>query len=107
MIFRATAPLIILLAVVLACGGEKTNSTAATGPVESGPKCTLETFNQIKPGMTRQEVEALIGPGELQSENVIGKLRTELYHYKAGLMAGCSITYQNGKVVSRSQIGLN
>ena len=73
---------------------------------------TLEEFNSIKTGMTYEEVCEIIGSeGELMSEVNLGE---EEYHTKMYMWYGSNITgananftFQNNKLMSKAQMGLN
>lgn len=81
-------------------------------PVASPSKAiTLAKFNQIQQGMTYQQVVAILGEeGEVMSENSFGageySVHTILYVWKAGFMANMNCMFQNGSLMSKSQLGL-
>ena|GEM_PF-506268 len=68
---------------------------------------TAEHFRWIEPGMTYQEVTRLLGQGELMSQTNIGNFDTRAYTWKKWNGANAIITFQNGKVVSKAQYGLD
>jgi len=75
-------------------------------PSDEGFKITLAEFNQIKEGMTYEEVVKIIGaPGELKNEG--GSLSTYRFEGKGSkpLASGVFI-FRNGKVESKSQHNL-
>lgn len=74
-------------------------------------KITLEKFNDIKIGMTYQDVVNLIGEeGIILSDSNIGnneEYHTTIYYwYAENGIANVNVTIQGGKVISKLQIGL-
>lgn len=71
-------------------------------------------FHALYEGMTYDEAVAAIGsPGELQSSNTIGagtqfESSSEMYKWENGPLSGSMIaTFSNGKLMSKSQFGLD
>lgn len=106
----------ILIALVVLClsgcgsGTDKTGNTSKTGDL-----LTLANYNQIKVGMTVDEVEALIGPGEMASSGeggegasflVITTYRWEWNSTDLTDVRTVTISYENGSVSDMSQYGL-
>lgn len=91
----------------------KTAEPTSTAATKNDEKITLEEFNQIKTGMTYDEVVKIIGgEGTVLSESNIGN--SEQYHTiiykwegKGTIGANANITIQGGKVISKAQAGLN
>ena len=80
--------------------------TATRSEPESG--VTLANFQRLKNGMTYSEVVRVIGAeGELLSESEFAGTTTEMYQWKAGMMANMNAIFQNGKMVSKAQFGLD
>lgn len=72
-------------------------------------RLNLEKFNEIKIGMTYEEVVGIIGEeGTVLSETEIANIRTVIYSwYGDGITgANANVTFQNGEVISKAQIGL-
>ena len=72
---------------------------------------TMDEFNQIQTGMTYEEVINIIGSGgTLTSDVSIGdeKYHTQIYTWYGNTITGANanVTFQNGKVVGKSQVGL-
>ncbi len=68
---------------------------------------TLENFNKIQTGMSYRQVVAILGEeGTVMSENEIAGYRTVLYQWKGGVLANMNATFQNDKLVSKAQFGL-
>lgn len=72
---------------------------------KSAGKVTRENFNRIRTGMSRDEVFALLGPGDVASEVGIDGHRTVVYVWRSGF-SNCNVTIQNGQVVAKAQAGL-
>lgn len=87
----------------------KTEPTTENTTVNSRA-VTLEEFNKIQTGMTYSEVCNLIGSeGTLSSQVDIGaqEYKTEIYHwYGEDGISNSVITFQNNKVIAKSQIAL-
>lgn len=75
-------------------------------PVESG--VTLSNFNRIHEGMTYQEVVSILGSrGELISSSTVGTIKTEMYMWEGEFLgANMNAMFQDGKLVSKAQFGL-
>ena len=68
---------------------------------------TMASYAALKPGMTyEQAVKILGGPGKELSSNAIGGFTTVMYQWDGGFMANMNATFQNGKLVSKAQLGL-
>lgn len=72
---------------------------------------TLENYYRIKNGMTYDEVKDIIGPAsEENASNVLGEgtefeVHTSIFSWN-GFLKSLNITFQNGRVVSKAQFGL-
>jgi hypothetical protein len=115
---------IIVLAIIgaLADKPQPANSTApnneqpktepAPKPKEepkNKPTITLAEFQQIKNGMTYQEVVKIIGgEGTIQSEAGDGQYKVEMYSWEGegDFGANANVTFQGGKVTAKAQFGL-
>lgn len=72
---------------------------------------TLEEFNKIESDMTYEQVKEIIGSdGTLTSDVSIGdeKYHTQIYMWYGNTITGgnANVTFQNGKVVGKAQVGL-
>lgn len=107
----------ILIALVVlcltGCGSETSNTSDNTSI--TGDLLTLDNYNQIKLGMTREQVEALIGPGkslytgkagDAGSSLGITSYRWEWNNEDLSDVRTVSISFQNDSVASMSQYGL-
>ncbi len=76
---------------------------------QSAAKATMDKYNQVKTGMTYDEVVAIMGgDGELSSDTKIAGVSSKLYLWDGeDIASNCSITFSDGKVSSKSQIGLD
>ena len=80
--------------------------------INSEASISLEEFNKIETGMTYEEVRDIIGgEGTLSSSVDMGigdEYKTELYQWTGDgtIGANANVTFQNGKVISKAQIGL-
>lgn len=110
--------LIIIVAIIIVTASSQSSNTKTIEPsstvtTKNDEKITLEEFNQIKTGMTYDEVVKIIGgEGVVLSESNIGN--SEQYHTiiykwegKGSIGANANITIQGGKVISKAQAGLN
>lgn len=71
---------------------------------------TLQTFNQIQPGMSYEQVVALVGrPGNLVAETNIAGYDDKVYMWQGvgGTGANANVTFQNDEEVSKAQFGLS
>jgi hypothetical protein len=69
---------------------------------------TLANFNRVETGMNYAEVSAIFGaPGELTAQSELAGYKTEIYTWQATRGFGnATITFSNGKLMSKAQIGL-
>lgn len=88
-----------------ASGASKTETMTSAKNETSG--ITAANFAKIKTGMKYDEVVKILGAeGELLSESEIAGFKTQIYQWKAGMMSNMNATFQNGKLMGKSQIGL-
>ncbi|WP_050616508.1 DUF3862 domain-containing protein [Bacillus testis] len=77
---------------------------------ENAPQITLEQFNQIQNGMTLEQVTDIVGgEGSILSEYGKGTDQYKIVYTYSGqgrLGANARLTFQNNKLVSKSQNGL-
>lgn len=79
---------------------------------ENPPTISLEEFNQIKTGMTIQDVYDIVGSsGTMISEVDLGlgsEYRTIMFQWdgEGSLGANANVTFQGGKVIEKAQFGL-
>jgi len=82
-----------------------------SSPAQAGNSITLAKFNQIQQGMTYRQVVSILGrEGTVMSENNIEagqfSVHTIMYTWEAGLFANMNAMFQNGKLMSKAQMGL-
>lgn len=89
------------------------NKQTTTTEKVNKPGISIEEFNAIKAGMSYKQVVEIIGSeGELLSESDIGmgvEYVTKIYSWdsETNYLANATFTFQGGKLVSKSQIGLD
>jgi hypothetical protein len=84
-------------------------SSAAPEPAANDPGISAAEFKAIATGMTQAEVTAIVGsPGEVISENELAGIRTVMVKWdgESGFGANANAMFQNGKLVQKSQFGL-
>lgn len=99
--------LIILVGIGVAASiNDNTNQTSSQ--TSENIKATLEKFNQIQTDMTYQEVVEIMGEeGTLSTESSYGDQTMQIYYwYASDGISNATISFQNGKVTAKSQIGL-
>ena len=106
---------ILLLIIVLnlslcSCGNaNKLIRGSNADVINSSASMSLNEFNQIETGMTYEEVcEIVGGEGTLSSSVDLGEYKTEMYMWTGDgtIGANANVTFQQGKVISKSQLGL-
>jgi hypothetical protein len=76
-------------------------------PELSSSRVTAANFARVKAGMSRGEVFAILGPGELLPESSILNVTTQMYTWDGdSLGANCNVMFQNDEVISKAQFGL-
>lgn len=123
---------VLIIVAALAFGGTETTETAekapADSPAEAAPTAeepkeepaeepakegvlTSEKYDQIKSGMTYEEVVAIIGSeGQVMSESGDKgtEFHTAMYEWETdGFMSAANIMFQNNKMMSKSQMGVS
>ena len=105
----------ILLIVVLtfslvACDGAVSTSEEGAPEVEkNAPEISKAEFDSIETGMTYEEVVTIIGgEGELSSQVEIAGIDTKMYMWQGegSFGANANATFQNNKLTSKAQFGL-
>ncbi len=84
-------------------------SPAAPEPAANDPGISAAEFKAIATGMTQAEVTAIVGsPGEVISENELAGTRTVMVKWdgESGFGANANAMFQNGKLIQKSQFGL-
>jgi hypothetical protein len=81
----------------------------ASAPAANDPGISATEFTAIQTGMTQDEVTAIVGSaGEVISENDLGGTRTVMVKWdgESGFGANANAMFQNGKLIQKSQFGL-
>ncbi|MCB1024327.1 MAG: DUF3862 domain-containing protein [Acidobacteria bacterium] len=77
-------------------------------PVKKGGALTIENYKKIKNGMTYEEVVEIFGEeGEEISSLDVAGYKSETYIWKSGTFTTVTLTFQNEKLMSKFQIGLD
>ncbi|MEQ2456306.1 DUF3862 domain-containing protein [Flavonifractor hominis] len=109
--------LISILAVIIVLGGfglffNMSNDLLqknVSGVTDESQYITMEEYNQIQSGMTYDQVVEIIGgPGESTASSGSGNYQIDMYTWYGNGTAGsnASITFTNGMVSAKAQIGL-
>lgn len=99
---------IILIAVSLATSPSVDKAVSTAAEKVSSDLVTLENFNKINSSMSYDDVCKLFGKGgTLDSEVDLAGIKTQIYHwYDITGIANCNVTFQNGMMTAKAQIGL-
>lgn len=109
---RVILGIIIIIIGICSLTGDTTNTqnTTQTGSsiTQKQEKMTLEKFNKIKTGMTYKEVVEIAGEeGTLSTESSYGSQSMKIYYwYASNGISNATVSFMNGKVTAKSQIGL-
>lgn len=104
--------IVLIILVILLGVGAATSINDTTNPTSSqtseNTRATLEKFNQIQTGMTYQEVVEIMGEeGTLSTESSYGNQTMQIYYwYAKNGISNATISFTNGIVSAKSQIGL-
>ena len=102
---------LFLFLIVIMCGSILLSEIKEERTFFKDTTISLYEFDRIKTGMTYSEVVEIVGvEGTLMSEVDIGfeEYATKMYSWEGNGYKGsnATVTFQNGKVVSKAQIGL-
>lgn len=105
---------VIVIAIIGSSGGESSNNTDTTDNNEvvtekNSPKISMEEFEALATGITYEEaVEIIGGEGELTSQVDVAGYDTKLYTWEGegSFGSNANATFQNGKLTSKAQFGL-
>ena len=101
----------IVMGIIAGATGDtsKTSNTSSNQTVKTVQnKVDLNKFNKIKTNMTYKEVVKIIGEeGTLSTESSYGNQSMKIYYwYAENGISNATISFTNGKVSAKSQIGL-
>ena len=105
---------VIVVIAIASSNGNNSNNTETTGGNEiktekNSSKISMQEFEALATGITYEEaVEIIGGEGELTSQVDVGGYDTKLYTWEGegSFGANANATFQNGKLTSKAQIGL-
>lgn len=100
---------IIVATVIGSVGLNKGIQSSVSGVNDDSEYITLAEYNQIKSGMTYDEVCDIIGSNGTESatSSVAGYTTSVITWYGNGVAgSNANVTFQNGKVMSKAQVGL-
>ena len=86
--------------------GTKVTNKAQAGLQSMDAKVTMEKYNKIKSGMTYDQVKEILGEGQLISETELMGTKDQMYEWINSDGANMNITFQNGKVDTKTQFEL-
>lgn len=87
-----------------------TSAPSTTPPPTTAARTglTYSAYNMLMTGMTEAEVTAITGPCETTSQSQIGGVTGKILDCKGeGAFSGATLIFSDGKLVSKSQFGLN
>ncbi len=72
------------------------------------PKITFSKYQKIRNGMSLDKVQDILGPPTSDKDIQVGvnAFQLQAFTWKKGKRKLCMVTFENGKVVSKFQIGL-
>lgn len=99
--------IIIIVGVIVSPSDNNTTQTG-TDTIQNQEKMTLEKFNKIETGMTYQQVVDIAGEeGTLSTESSYADQTMEIYYwYASNGISNATVSFMNGKVTAKSQVGL-
>lgn len=79
---------------------------AQTGLKTMDAKVTLAMYNQIKNGMTYDQVKGILGEGQLTSQTRIADIESSLYSWINSDGSNMNATFSGGKLNTKAQFSL-
>jgi hypothetical protein len=73
--------------------------------VSCGGQINKENYDRISNGMSKSQVEKILGEGDSQAQSTYGDYSAESMTWSSGMKI-ISIVFSNGKVDAKSQSGL-
>lgn len=104
--------LMIMVAAAASNNSDNTSTVNSNNVFESKSQsgvATLEIFNQVEIGMSYEEVVQLVGAeGTLSTESGYANQTMKVYYwYSSNGISNMTISFMNGKVSAKNQIGLD
>ena len=102
----------ICVAVIIIFGPMQMNKDlqrSVSGVSDDSQYITMSEYNQIKTGMTYEEVINIVGsPGEVSIQSESGGFNLTMITWYGNGTAGsnANVSFQNGKVMGKAQVGL-
>ena len=102
---------LIVLCLTIAAGisMSKTLQRSASHTSNDAEYITMEEYDKIESGMSYEEVRDIIGSdGELTSTSSVGEYKVDIYTWygDGAVGANANVTFENGSVVGKAQVGL-
>jgi hypothetical protein len=92
---------------VAAPGAGGSETTAAAADAKPEPSLSMAGYNQIRNGMTFEQVTAIIGnPSQEMSRSELAGTETVMYLWEGSLGANMNAMFQDGKLIQKAQFGL-
>ena len=100
--------LIIIIVGIIVSPRDNNTTQTGTDTIQNQEKMTLEKFNEIETGMTYQQVVDIVGKeGTLSTESSYGDQTMKIYYwYASNGISNATVSFMNGKVTAKSQVGL-
>lgn len=103
--------LLCIVIAAMAISGEGGTDTPTTTEPET-EYITMDEYNQIKNGMTYEQVVKIIGcEGKLATSSEIGGSTSQTYGWSSrdlgGVTYGATVVFIDGKVTGKTQVGLD
>lgn len=118
-IFVATVGLLLSITACSSSSGESgtsvngngnqtgaSNATNASASTDTGV-IDNDKFSQIESGMTYEQVVSIIGSeGTEDTTSQVGDITTTIYEWQSDSFGVATVTFQNDKVVNKTQVGM-
>lgn len=72
----------------------------------SNSRITYDNFTKLKMGSSYEDIEDILGKGREVYSNEISKVKTTIYEYEGEGVSDITLTLQNNKLTSKTQMGL-
>lgn len=94
--------------VTVTVQNDSVDAKAQIGIIETGNVATADKFDQIQTGMSLDEINGIMGEsGAMSSESLIAGVDSSIYVWQGtSLGTNCTVSFTDGAVSAKSQIGL-